>query len=393
MKDKKVLAFTALIILMIPLLSGCSEDELPEALVCERKVMYASNMLFTFRMVEDGVAFVDTGFSVNVIARIWPEATYWFSPSFTELVLVHSEAEASGFPDSVIVAWPSEKMLFYIAVLNFWVSMDECGLAEHSRDRGVITLEDFGLSYPLTVADFVDSWEQVIALLDSLTSSERHSFGRDSGVSLYQRFIEHRHNERLPEALICEQKTRYAANMQFVFRMVDDGVTYIETGFPAMTLSRIWSGSIIGLFNPYFTELVLVRSEAEAERFPDSTVTAWQSERTLRALARLNEAVAMTESELQARYDCLSAGTYDGTRISPIDLYELNIQYIMSVEEMVERWESEKEIEVRMTPIDLSNFGLYYPITSMDLIENWESVSEVWSLLDMREQSNIRRTP
>ena len=94
---------------------------------------------------------------------------------YTEFVFVHSEAEAAGFPDHVLVAWPSEITPGVIPGFHWAVPRDESELiaAQGQRRREVVSFEDFGLSYPLTVADLVDNWEQVMALWQSLTDTEQ----------------------------------------------------------------------------------------------------------------------------------------------------------------------------------------------------------------------------
>ena len=131
---------------------------------------YASGMRFEFRPVEEG-EFSDSW--ASVMLRIWNTSPN-FDPFFTELVFVHSEAEAEGFPDNVIVAWPSEVTGRMIRGIHWAIERSEEDLLFNGqKQREVINLADFDLSLPLTVADLVDNWEQASALWQSFTMSEQ----------------------------------------------------------------------------------------------------------------------------------------------------------------------------------------------------------------------------
>ena len=89
-----------------------------------------------------------------------------FYPFYTDVVFVHTEEEGQGFPENVIVAWPcpTEATEFQIDLMHRNVNLTEAELNRHRNPRSVVTLEEFGLSYPLTRADLVDNWEKVMAL-------------------------------------------------------------------------------------------------------------------------------------------------------------------------------------------------------------------------------------
>jgi len=169
---RRIFVFVLSILMICSIFTGCRNEEVPEAMICRDKADYAATMHFMFRIVRDGVAYMESGFSPRVFSRIWPESPY-FDPFYTELVFVHSETEAVEFPDNVIVAWPSELTQGVILGIHFRVDMDESDLAERREDRNVLTLEEFGLPYPLTVADLIDNWEKVIALWNSFTPLEQ----------------------------------------------------------------------------------------------------------------------------------------------------------------------------------------------------------------------------
>jgi len=139
----------------------------------------ASSMRFASTGIDDSVAY---GLLREYLGRQLsgaeiPADNLFFHDS---IVFVHSEAEAVGFPDHVLVAWPPEYAEGILVGIYWAVDKDEEELAKMlpSFRRDVIHLEDFGLSYPLTVADLVDNWEKVYALWSSLTQTEQGSIRR-----------------------------------------------------------------------------------------------------------------------------------------------------------------------------------------------------------------------
>ena len=121
---------------------------------------------------------------VNGEARIGPHVTDsrlvapWrseFDPFYDLLVFVHSEGEAHGFPDNVVVAWPAEgcpELHLRLDILNWEVKRDSISLTfagNRPPIRPVLGVEclerEFGLSYPITAVDLVDNWEQVSDLM------------------------------------------------------------------------------------------------------------------------------------------------------------------------------------------------------------------------------------
>lgn len=131
--------------------------------------------IFDFQMVIDGEIRVPANVpALNVTDPLSP----YFDPAYTELVFVHNEEQAQGFPDYVIVAWPVDRPVTQMIVdrMNTMVNRttEELGNLITQR-RESISLEDFGLTYPITIEDLVDSWEAVVAVWLALTESERMS--------------------------------------------------------------------------------------------------------------------------------------------------------------------------------------------------------------------------
>ena len=164
----------ALFLVFIFIFAGCSTpEEVPEAMVSLEKADYAAEMDFSFRIVIGSETHIVSGFSPIVFIRIRPEFEQ-FNPFYDELVFVHSEAEAEGFPDNVIVAWPSEVTMHVPEGFQWAVGRSEDDLLLNDRSqRDPITFENFGFSAPITVVDMVDNWEQVNAFWQSLTMNEQ----------------------------------------------------------------------------------------------------------------------------------------------------------------------------------------------------------------------------
>ena len=72
---------------------------------------------------------------------------------YTDIAFVYSGDLAEGYPEDVLVAFPSGTTLRMIENLNW--------LIEHDG----IDLEPYGLEYPVTVEDIVDRWEGVCELV------------------------------------------------------------------------------------------------------------------------------------------------------------------------------------------------------------------------------------
>ena len=168
-------AITILIVTML-MFSGCDTIGRREAVINMDKMYFAFNShLFEFQMVIDGEMDISGGRAAwNATHPLSP----YFDPFYTELVFVHSQEDAQGFPDNVIVAWPWDIPATQGRVnrLNSFVSRNEVQLRNlRIWGREPISLEDFGLTYPITIADLVDNWEKVVDVWNALTTGERMS--------------------------------------------------------------------------------------------------------------------------------------------------------------------------------------------------------------------------
>jgi len=135
---------------------------------------YANFLPFHFRIVLNSGVFNDWG---NVLNHITPSSSS-FDPSFNEFIFVHNEAESLDLPSNVIAAWPREDSIdgliagFHWAVNRTEDDLVDFGVGRFPR-RPVVTLEQFGLTYPLTVEDFVVNWEKVNELFQAFDGAEQ----------------------------------------------------------------------------------------------------------------------------------------------------------------------------------------------------------------------------
>ena len=154
------------------------------------KAWFGDRMWFQFRIVEG-----DRILSSGSVARMYINPrSHLHNPFYTDLIFVHNEAESVDFPDNIIVAWPRRDSLAggvgmgpseaIVAGMNWAVNrterdlLNDFGEFEGQLRRPVLTLEEFGLTYPITVEDLVDNWQRVCDLWDALHPNEReHIWG------------------------------------------------------------------------------------------------------------------------------------------------------------------------------------------------------------------------
>ena len=167
-----VLAIGGLSVLEIFIAERMPEDELPEPMISLEKFYYARGMNFQFQMAVDGVREIRPILVWGVVHPSDPR----FDPSYNELIFVHTEACAADFPDNVIAAWPwnipAQRAIDRIHHFANRTA-EELRIAHHARD--IISIDNFGLTYPIVIADLVDNWEKVNELLWAFTYAEQMS--------------------------------------------------------------------------------------------------------------------------------------------------------------------------------------------------------------------------
>lgn len=163
---KKIIFLTTILLLI----SGCTYVGRHNPPINTDKLDFAFyTWLFNLQLVIDGEITSDpAGGRSRYVAH--PHSS-GFDRSYTELIFFHSKEEAQGFPDNVIVAWPADTSHTHAAMHTFNLSVMRP--AEELSRREPIILEDFGLTYPITIADLVDNWEAVVNVWLELTDSEQ----------------------------------------------------------------------------------------------------------------------------------------------------------------------------------------------------------------------------
>jgi hypothetical protein len=205
---RKIFSITTLVVLTAIFTSSCNggytnnQQEVQQALIPVEKYHYANMMQFEFRVVdEDGE--VRNDLRHIVLWLIHPGFNH-FNPFYDQLVFVHNEEEALAFPDNVITAWPrDEQWLQGFSASLLWAINNPTMLEKYLRNEdgtfvpyvsvnGIstpieefldedgnfienhpLTFEEFGLTYPLTTADFIYNWESINSLFHAFGPSER----------------------------------------------------------------------------------------------------------------------------------------------------------------------------------------------------------------------------
>ena len=110
------------------------EEEEPQAMVSMQKYYYTAEMWFTYRIVIDGEKH-DLSRSA-ALTFIHPDFNE-FNPFYTDIILVGSEEQAQGFPDNIIVAWPTwPDVQFALDGLNL-VSGENFTMEEFLQDPSI----------------------------------------------------------------------------------------------------------------------------------------------------------------------------------------------------------------------------------------------------------------
>ena len=158
-------------------------------MISREKANYAAQMNFMFQIIIDGERHVRSGFFPSVFIRIEPEFEE-FDPFYDELVFVHSEEDAEGFPDNVIVAWPSEVTMQQVQMFNLWAKAPErdwmrprLGQRDGLYGNVYRYLSDHNLEWPVNVENFVDNWEDIYTFLERLSPNLREAMGSARGLT------------------------------------------------------------------------------------------------------------------------------------------------------------------------------------------------------------------
>lgn len=106
----------------------------------------------------------------NVILghRLSPDSEF-----ITDLIFAYSEADAMYFPNNIIVAWPWELSHRFVDEINrdlesrLQISSALCPISDMPVQKEIY-IPGFNLTYPVTMADVIGSWEEARELRDQL---------------------------------------------------------------------------------------------------------------------------------------------------------------------------------------------------------------------------------
>jgi len=184
---KKVIIFT--LVLLLPLLVGCRTNQSTEGvrfeyLIPRQPFRYANAMRFMFSYYAEGnLRISNLGMEAERLTRPYDEL---FDENLTEFIFFHSAEEAYGHPQHVVAAWPNDDFIPGL-ILGFHWAINRTGedrgsgyyVYDRMSRRSVITsLEEWGLSYPITRCDFVDNWEAIHRLWLYLHNIDRDIISR-----------------------------------------------------------------------------------------------------------------------------------------------------------------------------------------------------------------------
>ena len=304
------------------------------------QLRYADSLDFNFRLSPEAEDVREEA----VLARDMMVALQYVDPDSplfkprTEVVFVYTEEEALKLPDSVIAAWPSVQTLRGINALNW----------ERQVFRDGYLSEDLSLTFPITIADVVENWNEVNYLHlrwheDSLRQGNSPEFIAEMIDLLWEK-----RSEPAPQTLVLAEDIYFAEKLGFELRMMTDGGIVSD---PVQTL--LYTQAIYPeFFDPLYTDFLFVESEEKALRQPDNAITAWPAQETQERINALNWLIQDRVDRQVISADLIFAFTYYVPETSL--LYPLTVTDIMdSREEFDELWRALQETFIRER--DLSN--------------------------------------
>ena len=217
------------------------------------------------------------------------------SRRFNEVFIVHTEEEASRFPDEVLVdmsdilvTWPSFRTPHIVDEMNQYIINNE------------IDMEEFSLQYPLTVECLVDNWENVFNFWNTGIDRSWRGFIRGNVARISCDVVINwpsPDDDDFPRWQELNRRRGYFVNMHFRGNM-----PFVQLSSP--TLNHIYG-------------IVFVHNEEEDVGFPEGVFAAWPTVRTQLIAENMNAYINENE----------------------IDLAQFSLQYPLTIEDFVDNWE------------------------------------------------------
>ena len=385
MTNKNILKLLAIFATIIVLLSAYlivrnSMERTQQRLQEERAILiinhtharmdvYAQRMMFNFKIMSTGEIIQGNAFWMNMYI-------YSHIDSSNKLIFVKSEYAAQNFPENVVVAWPSQETLYILDALNeftkderwdnFFVNRQHEGdrLNGRLKDLGV---DNFNINYPLTVEDLVDNWLDVDHLRVNFLGHNHYwdTLVYETLGNLHPLWVDTRNEQPYepsnipgilqPEHIIAElspaqtlliQKFNYALSKYFTFQMQTDS-TYEHN--PIIIQNTINPDS--EQFNPFFSEIMLVHSQEDAQNLPKNVIAAWPT----------------SEQAVERYINALN------------DLINLDKDLDQEVVELVG--------EDFFNLIASESFDFSQPLAPQDVVDNWQTINALWSALSIEAQA------
>ena len=249
-------------------------------------------------------------FHIGVTGRQILDAADGIAPHIhTDIVFVHSFEEILDHPEGVLVLWPGEMSRGVLFGMNWLIARDG------------IDVEQFSLSYPLTIDNMVYNWEEFNGVFSrGLDNIHRMIITQRFWDFVDEAAAEEKARRNLsPQDEELWQQLAFALNMSFQHNV---------EGMRIMDMKRALEN---GEHN--FTGIAVVHSSDEAINYPDDIVVFWPSELTELVVFVLNE--------------------YHTTPV----------------------W----------TSLNLEDFSLTLPITTESLVDGWENVFSFWMELGLAD--------
>ena len=285
----------ALVLSLSTLFLGCNNKESSEDMVSLEKILHAHTLDFDFRIMVDGeqLDVPRSQMTNEVTIRVRPVNSDTFDPSYTDLIFVYTEEEALEFPDSVVTAWPTVETLKRINRFNWaWQDRDVSQTSVRDAEGNIVDVE-LSLEFPITLTDVMENWEDVynLAVWTELRALGENAQGNSPEfLAKLEQLTREKYSQDIPESTIPAYEIYLAIDFDFNFRMVADDRIITEPVEILLHTQALYPK----FFDPTYTELVFVETEAEALTYPDNVVTAWPTENTdfeefLAELERLKE--------------------------------------------------------------------------------------------------------
>jgi len=290
---KKILIFLpVMLIFVLFIVSGCQsvEEEPPERQGMSEEELAIFNMSiyaehFHFGIDADINYF---GLRSNIADGI----------NAHSLKFVHDIEKIVDPSDDTLFFFPTERTLGALELLNEIVEEND------------VDLSALSLSYPLTLSDLVDNWEDVSYLYFNVLGRQQRDRIRD----VPDRYFETYQARILEELNLSEEDIRLRQLLLF-----GQGLHFVHN----MDLRFMDMRQEIESNIHQFTDVVFVHSSEEAFGIADDVIVLWPTEYTYIAIEKLNISINRSER---------------------LDFEDFDLNYPITIEEAVDEWEIVFEI-------------------------------------------------